>query len=78
MRIKTESPVRRVVVSPNDEITAFLLEVFRDGKRSLRVALYHTQDILEISMQRLDRHHTRRVMTLHLTIILGIGIPRSP
>lgn len=52
VKTRIESPVRRVVVSPNDKITAFLLGGFRDGKRSWRLALHHTEDILKLSMQR--------------------------
>ena len=39
-------------MSPNDEITAFILEEYRDGKRALRLALLHTHDILKSAMQK--------------------------
>jgi hypothetical protein len=42
---KLELPIRSVALSPNDELVAFLHEYHREGRKSLRVALCHTQDI---------------------------------
>ena len=54
--------IRKVVISPNDEITAFVLEDSRQGKKTLRVALYHTQDLIGVPESRQDcRIHFRRV-----------------
>lgn len=38
--------IRKVLVSPNDQITAFVLEGSQQGMKALRVALYLTHDLL--------------------------------
>jgi len=43
---KPESPIRSVALSPNDELVAFLHEYDRQGRKTLRVTLYQTQDMI--------------------------------
>lgn len=49
---KVRSRIRRVVVSPDDQITTFVLEDSRHGNKNSRVAMYRTQDILGGSNSR--------------------------
>ena len=49
---KVRCRVRRVVVSPDDQITAFVLEESRNGNKESRVAIYRTQDLLDESISR--------------------------
>ena len=44
--------IRRVVISPDDQITAFVLEDSRQANRSSRVAIYRTEDLLGGSISR--------------------------
>ena len=45
--------IRRVVISPDDQITAFVLEDSRQAnRRSSRVAIYRTEDLLGGSISR--------------------------
>ena len=43
---KVKCRVQKVVISPSDEVTAFVLETSQQGRKTLRVALYHTHDLL--------------------------------
>ena len=45
--IRTGSRIRKIVLSPNDETTAFILEDYRQGETILKMELYHTEDILK-------------------------------
>ena len=66
-RTRVEMPIRRVVVSPNDEVTAFMLETIQEGKRALRLALYPTQEILKSARRRYDlRLHRMRSLADNL------------
>ena len=49
---KVKCRIRRVVLSPDDQIAAFLLEDTRHGNESSRVAIYRTQDLLDGSTSR--------------------------
>lgn len=49
---KVRCRIRRVVVSPDDQITAFVLEDSRHGNKNSRVAIYRTQDFLDGSISR--------------------------
>ena len=49
---KVKCRIRRVVLSPNDQITAFVLEESRHGKEKSIVAVYRTQDLHDESIPR--------------------------
>lgn len=38
--------ILKVIISPDDQITAFVLEDFQRGTQTWRVALYHTHELL--------------------------------
>lgn len=43
---RVESRIRKVVVSPDDEFTAFILEEHRQEERILKIGLYRIEDML--------------------------------
>ena len=49
---KVRCQIRRVIVSPNDLITVFVLEDPRHGYNKSRVAIYRTKDLLGGSSSR--------------------------
>lgn len=44
--------IRKVVISPNDQITAFVLEDSQQEVNKWRLALYRTQDLLDLPTPR--------------------------
>lgn len=45
-------PIRKVVISPNDQITAFVLEDSQQEVKRWRLALYRTQDLFDLPTSR--------------------------
>lgn len=39
-------------MSPDDEVTAFILEELRQGEHILKIALYRTEDMLRVVPQK--------------------------
>lgn len=46
VQTKVEAPIRKAVMSPNDEITAFLVEEKHRGITNMRLDLFHADEIL--------------------------------
>lgn len=45
---RVQSRICKIVVSPNDEMTAFILEEPRQGHTVLKLGLYRTDDMLSL------------------------------